>query len=288
MRTDGVFRTKLVRIKNWTVGKPIQLIPFGDIHHDSPAHAEEEFAEFCAYARKQKNVLFLGMGDYNDGYSTSERAIIYDRKIHESTKKTQEKEAIGRLARLAKQIEFMRGKLIGLMGGNHYCEFANGTTSDQRLAEMLGTTYLGSCAAIRISISRPGTSSGSSIDIFAHHGRGGGTTAGGKLNAVEKLANVCDADIYLMGDNHARGCIPAGDRMYLTHGPENRMLVKTKKRWIGRTGSFLKGYVENEASYVVDAALPPCSLGWIEFTLTLRRDQTEGKEEDSIQIGAKQ
>jgi hypothetical protein len=285
MRTDGVFKTKLVRIKNWPTGKPLQLIPFGDIHHDSPSFSEHKFKEFCAYAKKQKDALFLGMGDYFDGYSTSERAIIYDHGLHESSRKREDMAAKGRIGKLAKEIEFMRGKLIGLMGGNHFSCFPDGSTSDQVLAGTLGTTYLGACAAIRLVIQRPGANDSASVDIFAHHGKGGGTTAGGKFNSVEKLAGVCDADIYLMGDNHARGVFPMGDRLTLTN-TTGGLQVKSRTRWIGRTGSFLRAYVENESSYVVDAAMSPANLGWIEFTLTPKRTTESGNLE--IEIGAKQ
>ena len=291
MRTDGLFKTKLVRLNNWPMNKPVSIIPFGDIHHDSPSFSEDKFAEFCDYARKQKDVLFLGMGDYFDGYSTSERAIIYDSNLHESSRKREELAAKGRIGKLAKKIEFMRGKLIGLLGGNHFSCFPDGTTSDQVLAGMLGTTYLGACCGIRISFSRPGSNEAKAVlDIFAHHGKGGGTTAGGKFNSVEKLAGVCDADIYLMGDNHARGVFPMGDRLCLVNqGATGELMVKSKTRWIGRTGSFLRAYVENESSYVVDAAMSPATLGWIEFVITPSRTKINGRDTGIVlNIGAKQ
>lgn len=293
MRTDGVFKTKLVRIKNWPANKPLSLIPFGDIHHDSPSFCKDKWAEFLAYAKskaKQNNVLFLGMGDYFDGFSTSERAIVYDGRLHESSLKRQEKEQVGRIARLAKDLEFMRGKLIGLLGGNHYSCFSNGDTSDTRLAEQLGTSYLGACCAIRLTISRTDQKSGRAVDIFAHHGKGGGTTAGGKMNSVEKLSSVCDADIYLMGDNHARGCMPMGDRLFIDtdHRFPDAITIRSKTRWIGRTGSFLRAYVEGESNYVVDAAMQPANLGWIEFLITLKRQRINYVESCEISIGAKQ
>lgn len=284
MRTDGVFSTKLFRLPNWKAGKTVKVIPFGDIHHDSPAHCAETFEQFCDYARRQRDVLFLGMGDYFDGYSTSERAIIYNGALHESSRRREEMDARRRIAKLAKQLDFMRGKLIGLLGGNHFSCFPDGTTSDQILAGMLGTSYLGACCGLRMVFCKPGRDVGAAVDIFAHHGRGGGVTAGGRLNAVEKLTNVCDADIYLMGDNHARGALPLGDRLFLTVGNGN-LVVKHKTRWIGRTGSFLRGYVENEPSYVVDGAMPPANLGWIEFELTPRYDKQSNFK---VEINARQ
>jgi len=289
MRTDGLFRTKLVRLKAWPTGKPLTLIPFGDIHHDSPAHAADAFGKFCDHARRQKDALFLGMGDYLDSFSTSERAIIYDRRLHDSTCKGQERGCRRRIGALADQLEFMRGKLIGLLGGNHYPEFQDGTTGDMVLAERLGTSYLGACAAIRIAFGRADSGHTCACDIFAHHGKGLGTTAGGRFNSVEKLLGVCDCDIALMGDNHARGCFPAGDRLHLHSASTNGgLVIKSKARWIGRTGSFLRGYVDNESSYVVDGAMPPSNLGWIEFVLTPLRDRSDGIDILSVHIGARQ
>lgn len=287
MRTDGVFTTRQVCIKDWPSGKTLTLIPFGDIHRDSPAFCEGSWRRFKDRVRGLKDVLFLGMGDYLDSYSTTERMIMYNPALHESTKKREEEMARGRVSALAKELEFMKGRLVGLLGGNHFVQFADGTTGDMLLANRLGTNYLGVCSAIRLTFSRPSAGCKASVDIFAHHGKGGGVTAGGKFNAVEKLLNVCDCDIALMGDNHARGVFPAGDRLYLTSNGKG-LHVKSKTRWIGRTGSFLRAYVDGEAGYVVDRALPPANLGWIEFDLTPERNREGGADDETVRISARQ
>lgn len=41
--------------------------------------------------------------------------------------------------------------------------------------------------------------------IYASHGRGGGGTVGSKMNALEKLSAICDADIYLHAHTHLPG-----------------------------------------------------------------------------------
>ena len=86
-----------------------------------------------------------------------------------------------------------------------------------------------------------------------------------------------------MGDNHARGVIPTGERLRLVDTPSG-LVVKTKATWIGRTGSFLRAYVEDQPSYVCDAALPPANLGHIEFNISVGRDDNR----DVIHIGATQ
>lgn len=264
MRTDGVFtvRETVIKLDKF---RPITLIPFGDVHRDSPACCVDKWKEFIARGKACKNAFFLGMGDYMDGYSTSERRIIYSADMHESSRKREETEGRARVRMLAKEIGFMRGRMIGIMGGNHFQSYPDGTNSDHYLANLLGCQYLGACTATRIRLKTWGGSV--ALDVFAHHGRGGGRTAAGRFNSVEQLAAVCDADIYLMGDNHARGIIPMGERLSIVHHPKTGCEIKSRQRWIGRTGSFLRGYIDGESSYVADAALPPASLGWVEFEL---------------------
>ena len=290
MRTDGVFKTQHVVLEKWGYGKTLTLVPFGDVHRDSPGFADEAWAKSLRRWKelaRRGNVLFLGMGDYLDSYSTSERMVIYGGQLHESSQKDLENLAKRKIAALAKELAFMRGKLVGLMGGNHFPVFGDGTTGDQKLAEALGTKYLGACCAVRLTMDCCGRRT--NVDVFAHHGKGGGVTAGGRLNAVEKLERVCDADIFLMGDNHARGCIPTGERLRLVSGPTG-LIVRAKPTWIGRTGSFLRAYVENQASYVVDAALPPANLGHIEFHISLHRNRggSDGDDVVDVHIGATQ
>lgn len=287
MRTDGLFRTHHVELKSWPMNQALTLIPWGDVHYDSPAHSEDTFDEFCERGKDARDTLFLGMGDYTDSFSTSERRIVYHRDLHESTLKREEGAQKARIHQLARKLDWMRGKCIGLLGGNHYMEFQDGTTGDQLLAQLLGCKYLGVCAAIRISFRGKGRQTTSCVDIFAHHGRGAGQTAGGRMNSVEKLAGVADADIYLMGDNHARGALPIGDKLRL-HTNANGVSLRSRTSWIARTGSFLRGYVDGESTYVVDGAMKPASLGWVEFYLTPKRHTDKDHDITTVKIEGKQ
>lgn len=275
MRTDGLFTVTEVKINDWPVGKPLKLIPFGDVHRDSPAFCDSKWAEFLERSKKQKSALFLGMGDYQDGFSTSERAVLNPFSgLHDSTLKNIEKDGRRKCELLAKEIGFMKGRLIGLIGGNHYQKFSDGTTSDHHLANLMGTKYLGACGAIRLSVIQGGITYG--FDIFAHHGRGGGRTASGKFKGVEDLAQIADADLYLSGDNHSRGAFPLGDKLRIVSNNKTEAYIRSRTPWIGRTGAFLKGYEPGVSSYVVDAALPPSNLGWIEFDIKFCRERRDG------------
>ena len=125
MRTTGIFTTHYYPIKNVEVNKPIYLLPFGDVHKYSHMHDKTHWANFLKWAKDKERAYFLGMGDYFDLASTSERQIIHDGRLHESTINTFDELALGYVLKMAKELEFMTGRLIGLIEGNHYYTFQN-------------------------------------------------------------------------------------------------------------------------------------------------------------------
>lgn len=266
MKTTGLFTTHRVDLEVQT-GKPFKLIPFGDIHRDSDMFADTHWKEFLDYAKAQKNAVFLGMGDYTDGVSTSERIVLSDHGLHDTTRTTLKDVYKGVTKTLVNELGFMRGRIIGCLGGNHYFDFGNGDTTDHIIASALGTKFLGVCSFIRLSLNfKDRGNYNLSLDIFAHHGKGGGSN---QFNSIEKMASGADADIYLMGHTHGKGCIPSTPRIKLVSGGGSRELcVRERTPWLGRTGSFLKAYEDGKVSYNVDAGRAPMSLGWIEFEIT--------------------
>jgi hypothetical protein len=279
MKTTGLFTTHRVDVEV-EIGKPFKLIPFGDIHRDSDMFADAHWNQFLTYAKKQNNALFLGMGDYTDGVSTSERIVLSDHNLHDTTK-TKLKDVYKGVAKtLVNELSFMRGRLIGMLGGNHYFDFGDGDTTDHVLAAALGTKFLGVCSFIRLSLKFKGrTRQRQCLDIFAHHGKGVGGLPGSTFNTLEKMSTTAIADFYLMGHDHKKGCIPSTPRLILTTSGNNPELnVREKTPWLGRTGSFLKAYENGRISYNVDAGRSPATLGWIEFEITPRRRCTNGSD----------
>lgn len=278
MRTSGLFTTHRVEVQA-KLGEPIRFIPFGDIHRDSDMHADGHWQDFLDYARKQKKAIFLGMGDYTDGVSTSERIVLSDAGLHDTTRNTLKDVYKGVTKTLVNELSFMRGRCIGMLGGNHYFDFGNGDTTDHILASALQTKYLGVCSFIRISFvfdGKPNTRA--SLDIFAHHGKGGGSLPGSTFNTLEKMSTTAVADFYLMGHDHKKGCVPSTPRLILNGSGGKELTVRERVPWLGRTGSFLKSYEPGRVSYNVDAGRSPSTLGWIEFEITPRRKKAGGDD----------
>jgi predicted phosphodiesterase len=284
MQTTGEFTIHKFEIEFENYNEPIYLFPFGDVHRTAPNCDEERWLEFLDWAKHKKRAYFLGMGDYLDLASTSERVILGNKNLHDSTLTTLDGHYEVETIRFWNEIKFMQDRIIGLVEGNHYGEFQSGITTTQYLAQKMKCKYLGVCSFIRLIIKQKGAHRGyNSLDICVHHGKGASTMVGGSLNRVEKMLFGFDADIYLMGHDHKKSCsyVPT---MHLSRGGGKALRLHQKKKLIARTGSFLKGYVDGKKSYVADGAMNPTDLGTIKIELTPKRKQFNGKQEQYIDI----
>lgn len=282
MQTTGIFTVHNYEIEILKANEPIYLIPFGDIHRSAPMCHERKWLEFLEWAKTKKRAYFLGMGDYDDMASASERSILSDKRLHDSSAQTLEKLYLTHTEKFAKEIKFMKGRVIGFMEGNHYAEFPNGTTTTQKLAELLEARYLGVSSFIRLTLKYRAHSA--SIDIWAHHGKGASRLIGGSLNRVQQMGESAEADIYLMGHDHKKS-VGLVTKLTLSEG-NGQIKLRHKKQLYARTGSFLKGYENNKISYVADMALSPTDLGVVKIELTPKRDQTNKQDRFYIDIHA--
>ena len=270
MQTTGIFETHR-RIIDVPENETITLIPFGDIHYGAPLHASETFDRWIDWAQSQKNPYYLGMGDYTDMASSSNRMVLTSRALHESTRETLDGWYRDEAEAFAEKIKFMADdkRLIGMIEGNHYGELISGQTTTMYMCEKLRTKYLGVSCFLRIQMQADRANY--PITVWAHHGQGGARLVGGSLNRVQQMAEHAEADIYLMGHDHKRS-IGTANRLYLTP----KLDLRHKTIMFARTGSFLSAYVKGKASYIADTARGPSDLGGISVELTPRRDKSKG------------
>jgi hypothetical protein len=264
-------------------GGCIDIQPFGDIHRDADGCNVDKFKSFLAYARElaeKPTTRFIGLGDYNDFASASERQKLHT--LHESTDKKMDRWALYDVKRLAHELSFMKGKLIGLMHGNHEWMFQNGKLGTEVLCELLECPFLGYASYVRIKVLHEDKRFLQNIgyfDIFGSHGKGGGQLIGSPYNSLEKMDKIFpSADIYLMGHDHKKGALSRSVLEYNSHFRQTQ-----KRQWFGRTGSFLEGWVEDEPNYIIPRMYAPTDLGIIRFECYFKRKQVlneNGKRKD--------
>lgn len=278
MKTSGLFTVHGFDIP-FTYAKPFRLVFFGDVHRDSPNHARSKWKEFLQYARTLKDAWFFGMGDYLDSTSTSERECLgnISPKMHETFRNDIMALQLAKCELFAKEIQFMRGRIIGMLNGNHYFQFSSGINSDQKICELVGAQYLGVCSFVRLYMEASGRIH--ARDIFAHHGAGAARLFGGSFNRVQQMAEGAEADIYAMGHDHKRIASPGQPRLFLKNTSRNGLKIEQREPVVIRSGSFLASYEPGVVNYNVDACRTPASLGHVEVIVKITRNDSDARIE---------
>ena len=279
MQTTGLFTCPK---ENFTIhcryGKPIYFVPFGDVHYASPLHAEGAFGDFLKWAENHPDAYFLGMGDYIDFISARARVALTKLKasvkteMHENdaeeTIDSLEERAESKISKFARLLinAGMKGRIIGMLDGNHDFPFQDGTNTTQRLCQLLDTRYLGVASFLGITLDAHGRRT--TLEVWAHHGKGAARLAGGSINRVIVMQEQAEADLYCMGHDHKKSATP-GVRLTRSHGKDGAV-VRHREQFFIRTGSFTKAYEDGVSSYATDGNMNPTQMGVIKIILTLK------------------
>lgn len=265
MKTTGIFTVHRYIIPFKKYGDVIKIVPVSDIHRFAPLHAEKIWQKFLDRYRDDKSAYFIGLGDYLDELSTSERKKYINSDYHDSTTQTTSKFYLQRAENLAREMSFMKGRCIGLCEGNHYFKLTDGSTTTNSLCRLLNTTYLGVKCFIELILKKDEHHS-HKIVICCHHGEAGGRRASTSVGKLENMAHTHDADIILMGHDHRKNHVEMTE-IGISHSQHGKPNVIERVKYCARTGGFLKGYIDQHQSYIADSNLPPNSLGNVEFHL---------------------
>lgn len=289
MSDDNVFTTgsSVITVKR---NGSFRLIPLGDQHCKSKGHDHERYQSTLEELRKDPDAYFCLMGDEHDMASFSERRAIRNAGLHESTLHDLDHQALEKCKSFVKQHEWMKGRILFMLQGNHYWTFSSTSASDgiapgmsstAWIAKQLQTRWAGWLTYHRIILKRPDKLKGSqTVDIVASHGKAGGKLVGSAYNQVAELRGIFPgADIYIMGHDHKRGAVP--DSTLYAPGTTSKdclPIIKQRRQWMIRSGSFLKAYVEGEAGYVVGRLLKPAELGCVKLEVKLIRSRNGGMD----------
>ncbi len=243
------------------------ILPIGDVQFGVQGVTVERLKRHIHWGM-ENNAYFLGMGDYVDVMSPSNRRIwkasaLYDSVVDAMTEKAEEH--VEGFYNLVKGTE---GRWLGMLEGHHWFDFEDGTTSDIRLCQLLRTTFLGTCAYVRLEFSESEAGGKIPYYIWCHHGVGNGVFPWSSLTKLYHIANNFEADIYLIGHQSKLPAVPI-PRIYPTFKNGVGDIV-VRKKYLAGTGAFYEGYCvgskQNKiprGSYVEQKMMPPVSLGGI-------------------------
>jgi len=256
-------------------GERFDLIPIGDIHYGNWQCDTEYFENLIDWIKHQKNILVLGMGDYCECITPTDKRFDMD--------STTEYRPAEQYHYIYKQFKKIQDKIIGIHIGHHgdtlrLHAFDN---YDLKLANDLGVKYLDWHAFNILNFNYKTTRNITSrFVVYSCHGNGGGSTTGAKVNKVEELAKFYDADIYLMG--HLHKCLTTTDnQISLINGLRGNRLT-TRKRIFAVTGTMLRYPIEGKSGYEARKGYRPMKPGVVKIKLypriRERRTGIEGKD----------
>jgi hypothetical protein len=258
----------VTKVIPWPRGwQPIYLRPVGDIQYSG----DDKDTALSHLRRDLEETLdlggwFVGMGDYIDFASPSNRQRIAGAALYDTAMKIMSAKALDLTLEVARILKPTKGRWLGLLQGHHWYPMQSGDTSDMRLCQMLDAPYLGTSAFIRIQIQRG--SSRNNVVIFAHHGVGGGAKQASPLNKLENLLPYIGAtDLMLMGHTTKMPAAPINRIEPRWDGPNAPDLIH-RKLLLVNTGGYSKAYVEGaregqvpRGGYAEQAMYPPSIVG---------------------------
>lgn len=256
------------------------VIPIGDVQLGAQGVDERRLRRDIEWGMAH-NAYFLGMGEYLDLVSPSNRARLAAAGFYDSVMDTLEQAVMEKISDFLSLVRGTEGRWLGMLEGHHLFEFRDGSTSDTIIAEALKTKFLGTCAFVRLKFKR--STVGVACTIWCHHGTGSGVKASAPLNKLENIMPYFDADIYLMGHQHKKVAAVV-DRIYMTRKPPHNIGYKTII--MANTGGYMEGYVPHirqgglypRGGYVEKGMRAPVGLGSILLYIRPVRIQTDGMD----------
>lgn len=242
------------------------IIPLGDIQYGADG-AHVDLLRRTIQRGEKAGAWYIGMGDYVDVMSPSNRRRLVEADFYDSSLNALEEVAEIHRQQVLRILEPTKGRWLGMLEGHHFYKFMDGSTSDTRLARDLGCPFLGTCAMLRIVMKdkKYPEKKRLSYTIWAHHGRGGGMKAAAPLNKLENLAYAFDADMFLLGHYTKKGVVPL-QRISMTRVKPYQL--EHKDIHLVATGGYLKGYMAGsqmegrpQGSYVEQGMMAPVALG---------------------------
>ncbi len=248
----------------------ILVMPVGDIqwHGDDRGVALGMLKRHIQWG-VDNDAWFLGMGDYIDAFSPSNRQRLRSAALYDTANAIIDQKAEDLLGQLYdKALAPSKGRWLGLLEGHHYHQFAAGMTTDMLLADRLQTRFLGTSAYVRLLFGRGGNSVGTVL-IWAHHGSGGGQTPAAVLNKLRGMAATFDGDVFLMG-HLPKKVVDVMDRMVPVYPKKGEPFLVHRTRVLAGTGGFMKTWVPGARQGIVprggygEAAMyQPAALGGV-------------------------
>jgi hypothetical protein len=247
-----------------------------DVHYGNKACALDQFKRDVDVIKKDPFAFWVGGGDYAEYISMRDRRFDADTISDDLSIADLGKLGAVLTMRVATLLKPIRHKCLGLLFGNHEASYQRAQEQSNLhgwLCTELGVPNLGYTSFFNVSfVRKPRHSktpelrmdrkdikghSAQRFRVFAHHGAGGATTPGGKLNRLIQYMHAFDADIYMIGHVHDQ----KGQRLVQITSNDACDKIVARERLGIISGSYLKTYAQGITTYGEEKGYAPVPLG---------------------------
>lgn len=239
-------------------------MPIGDVQAGVPGCDEDKLRKHIEWGLEH-NAYFIGMGDYVDMASPSDRRRLRSVEFYDPVTLAIQEKAEADVERFLSLVEGSSGRWLGILEGHHYMEFPDGTTSDLRISKALAAPFLGDMAIVTVHLADKKRKLSVPAKIWAFHGEGSTSTEAGVITQLLRHKAAWEADVYLLGHHHKKVATkkPRGE----SDEADN---LRMPEAILAGTGSFLRGHMQDSrvdgrpgGAYPEQKGMPPVALGGV-------------------------
>jgi len=207
----------------------LQILPLADLHIGDIHSDGKKIQEWLTYIGETDNCYTILNGDLCDTATRQSIGDVYSQTYN----------PMQQLEQAVKIFGPIKDKILAITAGNHEARIwkTDGIDTTQLIATQLGIgdRYSPESALLFIQFGRQSSFKHNQpvlYTIMALHGSGaGGRKEGGKINRLVDLANIVDADIYLMSHTHLPAIVKNSyfrvDTRHCTTMKVDRLFVNT-------------------------------------------------------------
>jgi len=234
---------KIIKIELPKTLKEVEILPLADLHLGD-AHCDlDAIKENIKYIAEHDNVYTVLNGDLINNATKTSVSDVYSEMLTPSQQ----------LHQVAEMLKPIKDKILCMTNGNHENRAwkQDGIDLSEILAIELGIRekYAQESALLFIkvgeNVARLKDARGHQhlYSLYVKHGVGGGRKVGGKVNNLEAMSDVVDADIYIMSHVHLPAVFKEN---YFRTDFTKQTVIEVEKLFLN-TGAYLKygGYGES-------------------------------------------
>lgn len=264
-------------------GDRLNIYPINDVQLGAQGCAVNEFEEYVREAADDPFGRVLGIGDYIDGVSPSNRKLLLANfvrgELYDTARDALDSYARDKIEAFKQLVAPTRKQWDAVLSGHHFWEYGLKAgdarrNTDTDLAHYVNAPYgeAGELGAITYVFPGKGKMPESHLRVLFTHGQGGGSGSfASPLNQLEKLSRGFPAEVFIIAHHHK---LVAARIVKLNENLAEPTQLEASNGLIVCAGSWLRGYMPDMVTYAEEGLMPPLATGAPIIHVVRRKDGT--------------